>query len=273
MHELRSWSNFNALTEEFNPIANNDEINAWTRRQFLVRTGSAAAASAAGPLLARATSPRNTKAHSPNDKLVIGLIGCGGMGAANMRSLMAFPDVSVAAVCDVDSNRMPGDIAEVEKKYGRKPDVYKDYRSVLDRKDIDAIIVGTPDHWHALVLIHACEAGKDAYCEKPLSHDIVEAVSMAEAVKRHKKIVQCGTWQRSTKEFTDAIDYIRAGKLGKIVLCRAWLNDGTQLGHKTAVDPPKGRDYDMWVGPASFLPYQENRCHWNWRWVMNYGGG
>jgi predicted dehydrogenase len=222
-----------------------------------VRTGSAAAASAAGPLLAHASPV--TKAHSPNDKLVIGLVGCGGMGAANMRNLMAFPDVSVAAVCDVDSNRMPGDIAEVEKKYGRRPDVYKDYRQMLDRKDIDAIIVGTPDHWHALVLIHACEAGKDAYCEKPLSHDIVEAVSMAEAVKQHKRIVQCGTWQRSTKEFTDSIDYIRAGKLGKIVLCRAWINDGL--------------DYDMWVGPADFVPYQSNRCHYNWRWYMDFGGG
>ncbi len=98
--------------------------------------------------------------------------------------------------------------------------MYSDYRKVLDRKDIDAIIVGTPDHWHALVLIHACEAGKDAYCEKPISHDIVEAVNMAGAVKHHNRIVQCGTWQRSTKEFTDALAYVRAGKLGKINVCR-----------------------------------------------------
>lgn len=195
------------------------------------------------------------------------------MGAANMRNLMQFPDVEVAAVCDVDDNRMPGDINDVEKKYGKRPDVYKDYRKILDRKDIDAIIVGTPDHWHALVLIHACEAGKDAYCEKPLSHDIVEALSMSAAVKHHKRVVQCGTWQRSTREFTDAIDYIRSGKLGKIVLCRAWINDGTKLGRKSVVEPPKGLDYDMWVGPAAFMPYQPNRVHWNWRWVMNYGGG
>ena len=240
----------------------------WTRRQFLVRTGSAVAAGAVAPLAG--AIPR---AVSPNDKLVIGLIGCGGMGAANMRNLMEFPDVAVAAVCDVDSNRMPGDIADVEKKYGRKPDVYKDYRQVLDRKDIDAIIVGTPDHWHALVLTHACEAGKDAYCEKPLSHDITEALSMAGAVRHYKRIVQCGTWQRSTKEFTDAIDYIRTGKLGKIVLCRAWINDGTVLGHEQPTDVPSGLDYDMWVGPASFVPYRKNRCHYNWRWYMNFGGG
>lgn len=240
----------------------------WTRRQFLVRTGSAVAAGAAAPLAGAISKPV-----SPNDKLVIGLIGCGGMGAANMRNLMEFPDVEVAAVCDVDDNRMPGDINDVEKKYGRRPAIYKDYRQVLDRKDIDGIIVGTPDHWHALVLIHACEAGKDAYCEKPLSHDIVEALSMSSAVRYHKRVVQCGTWQRSTKEFTDSIDYIRSGKLGKVVLCRAWINDGQRLGHQAPTDPPKGLDYDMWVGPAEFVPYQSNRLHFNWRWWMNFGGG
>jgi len=242
--------------------------NDWTRRQFLARTGTVAAAGAVGPLAGAAT-----RSVSPNDKLVIGLIGCGGMGAANMRSLMEFPDVQVAAVCDVDDARMPNDIRDVEKKYGRRPDTYKDYRKMLERKDIDAVIVGTPDHWHALNLIHACEAGKDAYCEKPLSHDIVEAVSMAEAVKRHKRIVQCGTWQRSTKEFTDALDFIRSGKLGKVVLCRAWISDGFRAGHQKPTDPPKSLDYDMWVGPAGFLPYQTNRCHYNWRWYMNFGGG
>ncbi len=255
-------------------MANIENDSEWTRRQFIVRTGAVAAVGAAAPLLKAAeVAPLNRGSKSKNDKLVIGLVGCGGMGAANMRNLMNFNDVEVAAVCDVDENRMPGDIKDVEKKYGRRPDVYKDYRRILDRKDIDAVIVGTPDHWHALVLIHACEAGKDAYCEKPLSHNIVEAISMAEAAKHHKRVVQCGTWQRSTPEFTDAIDYIRSGKLGKIVLCRAWISDDFHAGHQKTVDVPKGLDYDMWVGPAEFQPYQQNRCHWNWRWFMNFGGG
>src|ERR1019366_1682710 len=134
----------------------------WTRRQVIVRTGAAAAVGAAAPFINIADAATFKKASkSPNDKLVLGLIGCGGMGAANMRNLMGFDDVTVAALCDVDDNRVPGDFADVEKKYGRKPEVYKDYRRILDRKDIDAVIVGTPDHWHALVLIHACEAGKD----------------------------------------------------------------------------------------------------------------
>lgn len=246
----------------------------WTRRQFLAQTGAVAAAGAVAPFMKLGDpSVWRGASRSPNEKVVLGLIGCGGMGASNMRTLMEFADIEVAALCDVDENRIPGDFAEVQKKYGRKPAVYKDYRDILDRKDIDAVIVGTPDHWHALNLIHACEAGKDAYCEKPLSHNLVEALSMAEAVKQHKRIVQCGTWQRSTKEFTDAIDYIRTGKLGKIVLCRAWISDGFQAGRQKPIAPPKGLDYDMWVGPAEFLPYQANRCHWNWRWFMNFGGG
>lgn len=242
-----------------------------TRRKFLARTGSLAAAGVAAPWLLAADGSRISK--SPNEKLVLGLVGCGGMGAANMRNLMQFDDVTVAAVCDVDTNRMPNDINDVEKKYGRRPDVYKDYRKMIERKDIDAVIVGTPDHWHALVLIHALEAGKDAYCEKPVSHDITEAVSMVGAVQHHKKIVQCGTWQRSTKEFTDALDYVRSGKHGRIVLTRAWISDTTRVGRKTPSTPPSGLDYDMWVGPANFVPYQEDRCHWNWRWFMNFGGG
>jgi len=255
-------------------MANIENDSEWTRRQFIVRTGAVAAVGAAAPFMriADAASLKGIS-KSPNDKLVIGLIGCGGMGAANMRSLMGFEDVEVAALCDVDDNRVTNDYRDVEKKYGRKPDVYKDYRKILDRKDIDAVIVGTPDHWHALVLIHACEAGKDSYCEKPISHNIVEAVSMAEAAKQHKRVVQCGTWQRSTREFTDAIDYIRSGKLGKIVLCRAWIEDGFHAGRQQPTEPPKGLDYDMWVGPAEFVPYQSNRCHFNWRWFMNFGGG
>jgi predicted dehydrogenase len=231
------------------------------------------AAGAAAPLVKAVNASPWQGSASANDKLVIGLIGCGGMGASNMRNLMNFADVEVAALCDVDDSRVPNDYKDVEKKYGRAPQVYKDYRKILDRKDIDAVIIGTPDHWHALNLIHACEAGKDSYCEKPLSHNIVESVAMAEAVKRHRRVVQVGTWQRSTKEFTDAIDYIRSGKLGKVVLCRAWISDGFRAGRQKPTTPPAGLDYDMWVGPAKFEPYQANRCHWNWRWFMNYGGG
>lgn len=245
-----------------------------SRREFLGTAGMVAAAGAAAPLAAAVETPMfRAKAPSPNDTLVIGLIGCAGMGMANVRTLMGFPDVAVAAVCDVDENRIPNDRKEIEKKYGKAPDVYNDYRKLLERKDIDAVVIGTPDHWHALNFIHACEAGKDSYCEKPISHNIVEASAMAAACLKHKRVVQVGTWQRSTNEFVNAIDYVRSGKLGKVVLCRAWISDGHQSGRKQPIPVPSGFDYDFWVGPAKFIPFQDNRTHYNWRWQMNFGGG
>lgn len=245
-----------------------------TRRELLEKAGTVAAAGMAAPLLTSLDLEKVApKKASPNDTVVLGLIGCGGMGAANMRTLMGNPDVSVAAICDVDMDRVTGDYEDVRKKYGKAPDVYSDYRKLLERKDIDAVIVGTPDHWHALNFIHACEAGKDSYQEKPISHNIVEARAMANAAQRYKRVVQVGTWQRSTKEFTDAIQYVRDGKLGKIVLCRAWISDGTKLGRVKPSTPPAKLDYDFWIGPAAMVPYQSNRVHWNWRWIMNTGGG
>ena len=165
------------------------------------------------------------------------------------------------------------DIKDVTEKYNKKPELYKDYRKMLDNKDITAIIVGTPDHWHALNLIHAVEAGKDAYCEKPISHDIVEAKAMASAVKHFSKIVQVGTWQRSTGEFYSAVDYIRSGKLGRITTVRAWKTDDAQTGHHQPVQVPSGFDYDMWVGPATFRAYVPEETHNNWRWFLPYGNG
>ena len=248
--------------------------NLISRRTVIKGAAAATAASALAPLASAVESPSwKRMSQSPNDKLVIGLIACGGMGAANMRSLMGFNDVEVAALCDVDESRIPGDFKTVKDKYGKDPAVYSDYRRILDRKDIDAVIVGSPDHWHALHFIHACEAGKDSYCEKPLSHNLVETVSMAGAQQRFKRVVQVGTWQRSTKEFTDAIRYVREGKLGKVVKCHCWISDTFRAGRQKPTDPPKGLDYDAWVGPAKFVPYQSNRCHWNWRWFWHFGGG
>ncbi len=245
-----------------------------TRRQLLERAGAATLAGAAAPLLMGMELPAmKPKAVSANDKVVFGLIGCGGMGAANMRNFMNFPEVEIAALCDVDESRMTNDINDVTKKYGRRPDVFHDYRKMLERKDIDAIIIGTPDHWHALNLIHAVEAGKDCYCEKPISHDIIEAKSMVAAAQHHKRVVQVGTWQRSTKEFTDALAFVRSGKLGKVVLCRAWITDNAHVGHQQPSNPPKTLDYDSWVGPAKMMPYCPNHVHGNWRWFMQYGGG
>jgi predicted dehydrogenase len=245
-----------------------------SRRDFVKASATTAVGIGLGMnAIANPNSAPSKKKVSANDKIVFGLIGCGGMGASNMRAFMGMEECEVAALCDVDTSRIPNDYKSVESKYGKKPDVYRDYRQMLERKDIDAIIVGSPDHWHALNLIHACEAGKDVYCEKPISHNIVEAKAMVAAQNRFKRVVQVGTWQRSGTEFHDAIEYIRAGKLGKIVHCRAWIADGTRIGKVQPSAIPSSLDYDMWIGPAKMVPYQSNKLHWNWRWLMNIGGG
>ena len=155
--------------------------NNYSRREILNKAGVAAAAIGLGSSSIKAVHAEpvaRKKRVGANDKVVLGLIGCGGMGAQDMRTLMRKPEVAVAALCDVDKNRMPGDISAVTDQYGKAPELFGDYRKMLERKDIDGIIVGTPDHWHALNLINAVEAGKDAYCEKPISHDITEAKAM-----------------------------------------------------------------------------------------------
>jgi predicted dehydrogenase len=244
-----------------------------SRREALGRAGVIGAGLAAGVLPVHAEPVNRARTVGANDKLVIALIGCGGMGANDMRQLMDKPEVQVAALCDVDKSRMPADIKSVTAKYGKAPDLYDDYRKMLERKDIDAVIIGTPDHWHALNLIHTVEAGKDAYCEKPISHDITEARTMDAAVKHHNKIVQVGTWQRSISQFTSAVDYIRSGKLGKIVRARAWKTEERGAGHATPTTPPASLDFDMWTGPAAAFPYAVNRVHNNWRWFFNTGTG
>jgi predicted dehydrogenase len=253
-----------------------------TRKEFLASAGrgavgmglGAAALSALNVLPVHAEPVARKPRLGPNDSVVLGLIGCGGMGAANMRALMGKAGVQVAALCDVDDNRMGGDIKDVTEKYGKKPDLYKDYRKMLERKDIDAVIVGTPDHWHALNLIHAVEAGKDAYCEKPIAHDITESKSMAAAVKHYGKIVQVGTWQRSTAEFFSAVEFVRAGKLGRVTTVRAWKTDPFQMGHhKPGAAPPSTFDYEMWTGPAPLRPYIPEYTHSNWRWFLENGDG
>ncbi len=250
-----------------------EETRDVSRRQLLGTAGTVGVSWAAGILPVHAETVSRPRKVGANDKLVLGLIGCGGMGANDMRELMGKPEVQIAALCDVDSARMTKDIADVTKQYNKSPELFSDYRKMLERKDIDGIIVGSPDHWHALNLIHTVEAGKDAYCEKPISHDITEAKAMDAAVKHYNKIVQVGTWQRSRSEFHSAVEYVRSGKLGKVVLARAWKYEERGAGKATPTTPPSTLDFDMWVGPAAMFPYQSNKVHNNWRWFFNTGTG
>ena len=181
--------------------------------------------------------------------------------------------IPIAAVCDVDEDHAQKAANAVQLMQGRRPDVVKDFRQVLDRKDIDVVLIGTPDHWHALPTILACQADKDVYCEKPISHDITEGRAMVAAVRKGKNVVQVGTWQRSLNEFVAAVDFVRSGKLGPITTCRAWKTDMVQLGKNPPTDPPKSLDYDFWVGPAAFVPHTAKNCHGSWRYFFNTAAG
>ena len=247
-------------------------MNNSNRRQFLSTSAATTAGFGMFNILGARTSRAAVPPLSALKSPVIGLIGAGGMGRANTNVFMDH-QVPVAAVCDVDAGHAGEAAAEIEKKQGKKPEIYKDFRKLLERKDIDAVVIGTPDHWHALPCIHAAEAKKDMYLEKPISHDIREAKTMAAACKQHDRIVQVGTWQRSTAEFVAALDYVRSGKLGRIVVARAWKTDDANVGKGQAQEPPKELDYDFWIGPAEFVPYMGNNCHYNWRWFWNTAAG
>lgn len=248
-----------------------------SRREFLDRSGRIIAAAGLGTvgadfLGARAAAAQEVRPKSAAKAPVMALIGCGGMGRGNMDGLMG-KGIPFAAVCDVDESHMRAAADQVYKKQGRMPEQIKDFRKLLERKDIDAVVIATPDHWHALPCIYAAEAGKDMHLEKPICHNITEGRAMVAAVKKNKVVVQVGTWQRSTAPFVDAINYVRSGKLGKITTVRPWKTDNNRMGNNAPKDPPKELDYDFWIGPAQMVPYTGKNCHFDWRWYWNNAAG
>ncbi len=211
----------------------------------------------------------------PNDRIRVGLIGCKGMGFANLRSMLKISEIEVAALCDVDDGVLDQRVAELVEAGLKKPEIFKDYRKLLDKKDIDVVIVGTPDHWHCLQLADAIQAGKDVYCEKPVANSIQECDLMLKAVNQSDRVVQVGQWQRSQPHFVDAINYVHSGKLGEIRLAKAWAYQGWMMPVDVKPDQavPEGVDYDMWLGPAPKRPFNPNRFHFNFRWFWDYAGG
>jgi predicted dehydrogenase len=208
-----------------------------TRRQFIKQSTALAGGASLGFGLSSRLVAQSIGA---NDRVVFGLIGCGTMGRENMRHFLQL-NQPVAAVCDVDETHCERAAAEVVKAGQAAPKKFKDFRQLLEQKDINAVIIGTPDHWHALTFIAACEAGKDIYCEKPISHSLVEAKAMLSAARHFNRVVQIGTWQRSMKHFQDAIAFVRSGQLGKINLCRAWMCYYLpDIGRQTPEAPPAG---------------------------------
>lgn len=212
---------------------------------------------------------------APNDKIQIGLIGCNGMGFSDLSSLLKLPETECIALCDVDQRVLDRRTADLEKNGLKKPAQYTDYRKMLENKDIDVVVIGTPDHWHCLQLTDALDAGKDIYCEKPIANSIHECDVMLDKVNSSDRMVQIGQWQRSQKHFNDAIQYVRSGKLGKIREVKVWSFQGWMkpVPVKPNTPVPEGVDYAMWLGPAPQRPFNENRFHFNFRWFWDYAGG
>jgi len=212
-----------------------------------------------------------------NDQINIGVIGINGMGWANLKAAIKVPGVNLVALCDSDQNVLAKRMSELKelKVDATKVKTYSDYRSLLDRKDIDAVIIGTPDHWHALMMIHACESGKDVYVEKPVGNSILECRTMVNAQQKYNKVVQAGQWQRSQQHFKDAVDFVQSGQLGNIRTVKVWCYQGWMKPGPVVPDamPPAGVDYDLWLGPAKKRPFNASRYHFNFRWFWDYAGG
>jgi predicted dehydrogenase len=191
-----------------------------------------------------------------------------------MRSFAGMKDVRVTHVCDVDAGRAGEAAKAVEKLSGKGAKVEGDLRKVLDEKSVDAVVVATPDHWHGPATILACEAGKHVYVEKPASHNIREGRLMVEAARRNRKAVQVGTQARSTPHVIEAMEFMHGGGIGDILVTKAWNSQKrSNIGRQKPTEPPANVDYDTWVGPAPFLPFQANRFHGVWRWWFNFGTG
>ncbi|MDX9974475.1 MAG: Gfo/Idh/MocA family oxidoreductase [FCB group bacterium] len=244
-----------------------------TRRSFLAASASSLAAPALAGVLAQARTASAQVA--PSEKVRVGLIGCGGIGLVDMKTFFLNAEVDCPVVCDIDDSHIASAVSLVEAERGHKPDTVKDFRQVIDRKDVDVVLVCTPDHWHALPTVYACQAGKDVYTEKPLGQCIEEGRAMREAMRENKRVVQMGTQWRSGTHFRDAVEFIQSGKIGKVRQVRAWAYLDWLGGLEAQPDgePPAGVDYDMWLGPAPLRPFNPNRFHFNFRWFWDYAGG
>jgi predicted dehydrogenase len=211
---------------------------------------------------------------APSERVRIAVIGVRGRGADLAGTFARNAGFEVAALCDIDDAAFAKASKNVDKATGKTPRTEKDFRRLLDDKSIDAIAVATPDHWHALLTVMGCQAGKDVYCEKPASHNVVEGRRMVEAARKYDRVVQIGTQRRSMPFVKDAIEHVRSGKIGKVGMARAWIHQQRKpIGHGQPGPVPAGVDYAMWQGPAPDRPFYPNRFHYNWHWFWNWGTG
>lgn len=246
------------------------------RRHFLQQTAAATAG--------LALFPRSGRAQSPNETVNVAIIGlrgenlghptwtARGRGQDHYEHLSGIPNVRITHVVDVDERHFGGSLSQVKQKFGGNPATVTDFRRVLDNKDVDAVTIAAPDHWHALMTIWACQAGKDVYVEKPISHNIVEGRRMIEAARRYDRVVQVGTQRRSNAVLAKAAQFLRDGGLGAVHAGKTVVyRPRTPIGVVADSAAPAGVHYDLWLGPAPSRPFNENHFHYHWHWFWEYG--
>jgi len=241
------------------------------RRDFLKNCSAAASVSISGfPFVTTGAMSQS----SPNDRIAAAVIGVRGRGRGLLRDFAACEDVEIRYVCDVDENVLRERTEEVANQTGKTPRQIGDFRKALDDDSVNVVVLGTPDHWHAIPTILACQAGKDVYVEKPDGHNILEGKTMVEAMRKHGRVVQLGTQARSGPRYARAIEYIAQGQLGRVRFAKAWESTKQEnIGHTPDSEAPAGVDYDMWLGPAPKRPFNVRRFHGSWRWFFDYGTG
>ena len=234
-----------------------------SRRTFVMGAGGAVVSHLA-----------SRQAMSANDKIRIAVLGVNGRGMNHVEGIMKQPDAEVAVMCDPDLAVAEKRASEFQKEYGKKVEIVQDLRKVFDRKDIDAVTIATPNHWHSLAAIWACQAGKDVYVEKPGSHNVFEGRKMVEAAKKYNRIVQHGVQLRSSEALQEAVSLLRKGVIGDVYMARGlvfrWRPD---IGKKGTEPVPAALNYDLWTGPAQMEPFSRRIVHYNWHWTWNYGNG
>jgi predicted dehydrogenase len=232
-----------------------------SRRTFILGAGAAASHVAARKL-------------SANDRVCIAVLGTNGRGKDHIAGIQGLNDAEVVTLCDPDLAVANERAAQLEQKYGRRPKVVQDLRQVFDDKEIDAVTVATPNHWHSLAAIWACQAGKDVYVEKPGSHNIYEGRKLVQAAHKYNRIVQHGVQLRSSEALQEAVQMLRDGKIGKVYMARGLVfRWRPSIGKNPELAAPATINYDLWTGPARMRPFSKRLVHYNWHWHWDYGNG
>jgi len=250
-----------------------------SRRKFLRDAGLASMASVAAPWFVPASALGRGGATPPSDRISLACIGLGWMGYdGHLQDFLKLKDVRIVAVCDLDEGHLTKGKSLVDTEYGDQGCTpYHAFEEVLMRRDVDAVSIAVPDHWHGIVATQAARAKKDIYCEKPLAHNFREGLAMVEESERQGRIWQTGSWQRSVENFRHACELVRNGRIGRIKAIEVGLPSGFyEVKDKSKLEvsaPPPTLFYDRWLGPAAEMPYREACVHINWRWNLNFGGG